>query len=403
MIDLQRNTLSGQLAVGRGSVLLDATLTADGPQGRLNLGVPDQFAVSISSENGTIASTICGVVGPQEITLRAAQLSGLHIEFQNAAENANACGPASTGLTMAPYIGAVQVTPPPAATTVQQDGTDLLRRFFVLVLIAGLLFVFAPGISTPLLAAARTAPWSRLGLGLGAIIVVPVVGVLIFVLGLTLGLWWLGLLVLMAFALLLAGSLAMAGLVLGAFIVDRLQGRIPSLVGFVLGLLLLVAFGVLPLLGLPVTVVALVYGAGALLLLPRTHQAQAAVSVIPDLVATDLTAQTVPQPPPTSEPTHGRRRSRIACSVTVYATADPPGSRGDTSGRDHHARDRESGNRVSWWRAVANMRDWCPSRRPCRRSVQPRLRRGQRFRSHTPRQARARYPAASCEHVQLRP
>ena len=72
-IDLQRNTLNGQVALGRGSVSLGARLTDAGPEGELSLGVPDLFSVAMSSANGMVQSTICGVVGPQEITVSGAQ------------------------------------------------------------------------------------------------------------------------------------------------------------------------------------------------------------------------------------------------------------------------------------------------------------------------------------------
>ena len=302
-IDLQNNGLTGQVSIGRGSMSLEAELTESGPQGEFSFGVPDQFSVSMSSANGTVQSTICGVIGLQEITASGGQGSGLQLEFHNAAQDPVDCAPASAGLTMAPFIGAVQAAPPLEPASVQQDGADLLRRLFVLGLTAGLLFLFAPGISAPLAAAAQTAPWSRLGLGLAAVIAVPVVGVLVFVFGLTIGLWWLGVLVLMSFVILLAGSVAMSGLVLGAWILERLhQQRIPAVAGFGLGLLLLTLLGLIPVIGVLVNVVAVIYGAGALLLLPRTRESERTVAVELEQPAT-VSLPPTPQPLSTPETT----------------------------------------------------------------------------------------------------
>jgi hypothetical protein len=105
------------------------------------------------------------------------------------------------------------------------------------------------------------------------VITVPVIGVLVFIMGLSVGLWWFGLLVLAAYACLLAISLAVAGLVLGVSLVQRIrEPHIPWLVALAAGLLVLTVLGLLPSVGALVNVVAVVYGMGALLLLPRQRQ-----------------------------------------------------------------------------------------------------------------------------------
>jgi hypothetical protein len=280
-IDLQRNALNGQVSLGRGSVSLGARLTEAGPEGQFSFGVPALFSIAMSTGNGVVQSTVCGVVGPQEITLSAGQGSGARVDFHNAADDPTACTPATTGLTMAPNVDAFQAGPPPDAESVQQDGPELGRRLVVLGLTAGLLFLFAPRISAPLTVTARRAPWSRLGLGLCATIALPVTGVLIFVFGLTLGLWWLGLLVLVGFVSLLLLSMTMTGLVLGAWLRQMLpHARMPEAVFFAVGLLGLILLGLLPWIGALINVAALIYGAGVLLLLPRTRQPELAVTTV---------------------------------------------------------------------------------------------------------------------------
>jgi len=298
-LDMQRGALNGQVTVGRGTVALNARLTDAGPEGQLSMSVPTQFALDLRALNGDLDSAICGVFGTQEISARGGIGSGLRLEFRDAQADPTACALSSTTqdvLIMGPKIIAAQAaTAANDAGTVPQGVLDFVRRLLILALVGGLLLIFAPGLSAPLTAAARRPPWSRLGLGLGLLIGVPVIGVLIFALGFAVGLWWLGLLVLMFFACLLAFSMALSGLVLGTWMRERIhQPRIPALVAFVVGLALITFLGLLPTVGPLVNVVALAYGAGALMMLPRSDQSArtppAAAAPI------DSTAQAEPAP-----------------------------------------------------------------------------------------------------------
>jgi hypothetical protein len=85
----------------------------------------------------------------------------------------------------------------------------------------------------------------------------------------------------LAFAFLLDLSFAMAGLVLGAWLLQRFfqpQPRVPEAAFFGLGLLVLILLGLLPWVGALINLLALIYGAGAVLLLPRTRQPEPAVT-----------------------------------------------------------------------------------------------------------------------------
>jgi hypothetical protein len=227
---------------------------------------------------------MCGVFGSQAVTVNAVRGSGVNIELHNADDDSSACtlpNTAIAGLTMAPLVSAAQASQGSAAVTAQDTLLDALRRLLILALISWLLFLFAPGLSAPLLTAARSRPWSRLGLGLCALVTVPVLGVVIFLVGLSLDLWWLGLLVLMFFAALLAVSMATSGLVLGAWLVQWIRGtRVPAVAAFGAGLLVLTLLGLLPTIGALVNVLAFAYGAGALMLLARGSGTRAAPALV---------------------------------------------------------------------------------------------------------------------------
>src|SRR5436305_5999205 len=252
-IDVQRGAFDGHIALGRGNIALNAKLADSGPDGQFSLDVPGQFALDLTASNGDLDSAMCAVLGPQEIRASGGRGSGLHLQFRNAEADPTACGLPSNAherLTMAPNLIGAQATPPADSAAAQDGVMDGARRLLILVLIGGLMLVFAPGLSGRVTAAARTRPWSRLGLGLCLLITMPVVGVLIFALGLAVGLWWLGLLVLMFFACLLAVSMALSGLVLGAWLLERVRApRIPLVASFATGLLVVTVLGLLPTVG----------------------------------------------------------------------------------------------------------------------------------------------------------
>jgi hypothetical protein len=94
---------------------------------------------------------------------------------------------------------------------------------------------------------------------------------------------------------LLALSMAVSGLVLGTWLRERSrQPRIPALVALVVGLAVITFLGLLPTVGPIVNVVALAYGAGALMMLPRSNQS----ARTPPAAAAplDSTAQAEPVP-----------------------------------------------------------------------------------------------------------
>ncbi len=280
-IDAQAGALNGQVALGRGSASLNASVTETGPQGQVNLSAPGLFAASVSVGDNAVDTTATLCFGERQITVSAARGGGLHLQLQPSSDNANGCtlpSSARTALTMGPMLALAQAAPDSSPGFTDRL-LEALRRFVVLAVIAGLLWLLVPAIPGSVVAAARTAPWSRLGVGLCLAITIPIVGIAIFVVGLPLGLWWMGLLVLAFYACLLAISFALTGLVVGAWLGERIPGRqIPPAAVFAVGLFLLSVLGLLPGVGALVNLVAVVYGVGALVAAPRARVAQTAVA-----------------------------------------------------------------------------------------------------------------------------
>ncbi len=275
-IDAQAGSLNGQVALGRGSASLDASLTDSGPQGQLSLSAPGLFSATASVANSTIdsAATVC--FGARQVTVAARRGSGVHVSLQPLSAGDSGCtlpSTAQSALTMGPMLGLAQADTGSGFT----DGVlEAVRRFVVLAVIAGLLWLLVPPVPGSVVAAARSMPWSRLGIGLCLAITIPIVGILIFVIGLPLGIWWMGLLVLAFYACVLAVSFALTGLVIGAWLGDRVPGhQLPRAAVFAVGLLVLSVLGLLPGVGALVNLVAVVYGVGALVLASRAHLAPA--------------------------------------------------------------------------------------------------------------------------------
>jgi hypothetical protein len=308
-INLQSDSMDAQVTLERGSVAVNASLTDSGPEGQVTLTAPGLFSLKVSTANGSMQAAACGVIGQQEIAVNGGPGNGVHLQFQAVADSSTACAQptGAAALTMGPLMTFAQGAPESSTAELQAGAANWVRRLLILALISGLLFVFVPHLSEPLRVTAESSPWSRLGLGVCLAIALPVLGVIIFITGLPVGLWWMGLVVLMLFICMIAVSLSVSGLVLGAWFLDRVDGRVPTPVGLAAGLIVLTILGLLPVIGSVVNVLGLVYGAGALVLLPRARASAAAAAAAPvptsaaPLGSSAPPATAEPAPPPASE------------------------------------------------------------------------------------------------------
>jgi cytoskeletal protein CcmA (bactofilin family) len=135
--------------------------------------------------------------------------------------------------------------------------------FFVLGLVAIRLF---PTISRVTVDAIRTAPWPCLGLGGVALLAsVPFAALLVFLIGLWIGGWWLALFISALYGIALA-----TGYVLAAFFVGHHgatlfgRGALHPLLELLAGVVMLTLVGFIPVLGALVTLTAIVFGLGGL-------------------------------------------------------------------------------------------------------------------------------------------
>jgi hypothetical protein len=139
----------------------------------------------------------------------------------------------------------------------------------------GLLLIFLfPALSSRAIDTERAQPWASLGIGAGILVVTPIVALIVFVVGILIGGWWLGLLLIPLWILALAIGYVISGFLLGRLIFARLGwGGYHDALALLGGLFVLTVVGLIPVIGGLVGLAAIVFGAGALALVVVTRRA----------------------------------------------------------------------------------------------------------------------------------
>ncbi len=141
-------------------------------------------------------------------------------------------------------------------------------RELIGILALGLILIFLfPGISTRAIDTLRAQPWLSLGIGAAILIIPPIVALIVFIIGLLIGGWWLGVLLIPIWILVLAIGYVVSGFLVGRLLFARLGwAGYHDALALLGGLVVLTLVGLLPVLGGFVGLAALVFGAGALAL-----------------------------------------------------------------------------------------------------------------------------------------
>jgi hypothetical protein len=142
-----------------------------------------------------------------------------------------------------------------------------MRSLIGLFVLGLLLVLCSPTLARRAPATLRQAPWKSLGWGALLFLCAPVAAGFVFVLGLLLGGWWIGVFALGLFLLAVALCFPVVGLFLGRWLLERF-GRTGTRIAVVLllGLALLTLVTRVPFLGPFVWLATVLFGLGALAL-----------------------------------------------------------------------------------------------------------------------------------------
>jgi hypothetical protein len=280
-IDVQPGAVNGQVTLERGSVSLQAALRDPGVDGQLQVTIPGQLLGSLSASGGQVNYdvTLCGAGVSFGLS---GTTSNVHVAFQNTSGNPAPCSAAAPTarqpLVMRPLELAAQSQPSPSGSDVQAFLANWLRRFVGFSLLALLFLLVIPAMQGALTVATETSPWARIGIGVAVLLILPLIGILVFVMGLPIGLWWLGVILLALYPVLLLMSMSIAGLAVGSWLNRRVsRPGVPLLVVYGVGMLILAFASLLPYVGAIITIAAVIFGIGTLVLAPRSQRAAAAV------------------------------------------------------------------------------------------------------------------------------
>ena len=152
---------------------------------------------------------------------------------------------------------------------VPRDGANAFLgwlRALIGIAALGLLFVlFLPRLSVRSIDTLRAQPWASLGIGAAILVATPIAALIVFIIGLLIGGWWLGLLLIPFWILALALGWVVSGFLLGRVVFARLGwGAYHDALALLAGLLILAVVTIIPLIGWLIGLAAFVFGVGAL-------------------------------------------------------------------------------------------------------------------------------------------
>ena len=237
--------------IGRDLVIAGGTATVSAPVAR---------RIRMASGNLTLRNRVGGdVIGNVDhLRLDGAQIGGnLDYTSNNQVELVNGARVAGTTTRHTPTDRG----------NVSNGFVGWLRALIGIAALGLLLILLLPRFSSRSIDILRAEPWLSLGIGAVILVVTPIVAVIVFIIGLLIGGWWLGLLLIPLWILALALGYVVSGFLLGRLVFAQLGwGRYHDALALVGGLFILAVVTLIPVLGWLVGLAALVFGSGALAL-----------------------------------------------------------------------------------------------------------------------------------------
>jgi len=247
----------GMITIGSGGTIGRDLVVAGG---MATVAAPITRRVQMASGSLTLRNRVGGDVRGMvdHLKLDGAQIGGnLDYTSSNSVELVNGARVAGTTTRHAP-------------TDNRGAGNGFLNwlRELIGIFALGLILIFLlPGIASRAIDTLRAQPWPSLGIGAAILIIPPIVALIVFIVGIIIGGWWLGVLLLPIWILLLAVGYVVSGFLVGRLLFARLGwAGYHDALALLGGLFVLALVGLLPVLGGFVGLAAVVFGAGALAL-----------------------------------------------------------------------------------------------------------------------------------------
>jgi hypothetical protein len=248
----------GMIDIGSGATIGRDLVVAGGSA---TVSAPIARRVQMSSGNLTLKNRVGGDVRGRvdHLKLDGAQIGGnLDYTSNNSVELVN--GGRVAGTT-------TRHTPTDRGGDAGNAFLGWLRELIGLLALGLLLIFLLPGLAVRSIDTLRAQPWPSLGIGAGILVITPIVALIVFVIGLLIGGWWLGLLLVPLWILALAIGYVVSGFLMGRLLFARLGwGGYHDALALLGGLFVLTVVGLIPVVGWLVGLAALVLGAGALAL-----------------------------------------------------------------------------------------------------------------------------------------
>jgi cytoskeletal protein CcmA (bactofilin family) len=240
-------TVQSEASVARDLIAATGTGTFAGPIGR---------DVKVAGNDLTLSGPIGGNVTVSATTLKLAEGAKIQGNLDYTSnQDVNRAGGTVAGFTHHYY--------PSSGPTVMAYLIGWFQTLVGFLLLGVLLILVAPRFNDKAVTAYKTAPWSRLGVGLAVLLIVPFVVLFTFVAGLIVGGWWLALFLLAAYVLATLVAFAVVGEMVGRFTFERLgQPAVHPLLALLLGMPVLLLLTSIPLIGWLFGLVVVVYGVG---------------------------------------------------------------------------------------------------------------------------------------------
>ena len=255
--------------------------------GSANLTAPVARNVKAAAGDLTLASPVGGDVEAQVTTLRLAD--GAHVNGSltyTSDSNAIIAPGATVGLGVQHLSPPAQARPAPAIAAPGWAVVDWLKGLVGLAVIGLLFTLVLPRFSAGTIEVARTAFWSSLGVGFALFVGVPIVAVLVFIVGIVIGGWVLGLALLAIYAMACAVGYTFTAIFTGNLAVQALRQHPQHLAwNLVEGLAVLGLIGLVPIVGGVVLFLASAFGLGAFALnIMHSYRRWQAPAIVPSAV-----------------------------------------------------------------------------------------------------------------------